>query len=84
MEKCILHVELVHRPMMGGGKVQDRSNGGGLDDGGEGLVEVDPQSLLEPTDHRARLAVFERAIGMYLALEYPFPSDHVDAWRTRD
>jgi hypothetical protein len=46
MKKHILHIQLVHRPVVRGGEVKDCPDHGGFDDRGECLIEVDPRSLV--------------------------------------
>jgi hypothetical protein len=45
VEEGILDVELMNRPGSRDGDAEDDADRGGLDDGAEGLVEVDPRLL---------------------------------------
>jgi hypothetical protein len=82
MKKHILHVQLVHRPVVRGGEVKDCPNHGGFDDRGECLIEVDPQSLVEAVDDPSCLATREGAIRKKLVLKHPFAGDNTGAWRS--
>ena len=82
VKKCVLHVKLVDRPVVGGGEVQDDTNRGGLDHRREGLIEVETRPLRKSTDYLSCFATFQCSVGVVLLLEDPFPCDHVCTRRT--
>jgi hypothetical protein len=57
IEKGILDVKLTDGLGARDGDVEDKPNGGGLDDGAESLVVVDAKKLGEATENPARLAL---------------------------
>jgi hypothetical protein len=83
IEKGILDVKLTDRPGAGDGDVEDKPNGGGLDDGAESLVVVDARTLGEATKNLACLAPGQGAIGVELVTKDPLAGDHVGAGRAR-
>jgi hypothetical protein len=60
VEEGILDVELMDRPVSGGGEGEDVANGGKLDDGAEGLV-VGPNGPCSGQGSRLRSACGQRA-----------------------
>jgi hypothetical protein len=73
MKKHILHVQLVHRPVVRGGEVKDCPNHGGFDDRGECLIEVDPRSLVEAVDDPSCLRRAREPSGRSLFLNTHLP-----------
>jgi hypothetical protein len=72
MKKSILDVELVNRPGERNSKAEDNTDGLGLDDGTESLVEVDAGLLRESTNHPTGFISREATIGSKFMLEDPF------------
>jgi hypothetical protein len=64
VQKCVVDVHLVHRPVTSGSNGENSLNGGILDDGTEGLVEVHARALGETADDPARFVPFEGAVGV--------------------
>ena len=48
-----------------------------LDDGGEGLMKINPRSLREAAEHPSCFAPFKRTVGVELVLEDPFACDDI-------
>jgi len=84
VEKGVLHIELVNRPVQGMSQGNDSMNSGRLDNRAESLVIVDAGLLGEPTEYPTSFVSVQRTISMKLVLENPFPGDHIRLGRTRD
>jgi hypothetical protein len=83
VEKGVLHVKLVYRLVSGQSESQDSPDGGRFDHWTESLVVVNPGTLSEALEHKARLVPLQGPIGVQLQLEDPFPGDHVGAMGMR-
>jgi hypothetical protein len=83
VEECVLHVELVDRPVQGQSESQDSPDGGRPDHQNEGLVVVNSRALGKAPEHIAGLVPLQGPVGMQLQLEDPFPGDHVGAMGTQ-
>jgi hypothetical protein len=83
IKEGILDVKLMDGPGAGDGDVEDKPNGGGLDDGAESLVVVDAGMLGEAAENPACLASSQGAIGVELVTKDPLAGDHVGARRAR-
>jgi hypothetical protein len=83
VEECVLHVELVDRPVPGQSESQNSPDGSMLDHRTEGLVVVNSGALGKALEHIASLVPLQGPIDMQLQLEDPFPGDHVGAMGTR-
>ena len=77
MKEGIGDVHLVHRPITGDLKVENRAYRAGLDDRSEGVGEVDAGTLSEATNDPARFIAIKGTIGTKLVLEDPLPGNHV-------
>jgi hypothetical protein len=73
MKKGILDVELVNRPRPRESDAEDDADRGWLDDGAEGLVEINPRLLREAADDPSSLVASKAAVGVKLVLVDPFP-----------
>lgn len=62
MQKCILHVELVHRPTPAGGEMKHRANRARLDDGRESVGEDDAGTLMTAADDPTSLVPVQSAV----------------------
>lgn len=80
VQECILDIELMHRPATGSREREDNADGAWFNDRGEGLVEVDPRSLVEAADNPPSLASFQRPIRIKLVFKNPLAGDDVRAW----
>jgi hypothetical protein len=83
IEEGILDVKLTDGLGAGDGDVEDKPNGGGLDDGAESLIVVDARTLGEAAENPARLAPSQGAVGVELVMKDPLVDDHVGAGRAR-
>jgi hypothetical protein len=83
IEEGILDVKLTDGPGAGDGDVEDKPNGGGLDDGAKSLVVVVAGTLGETAENPARLAPSQGAVGVELVMKDPLAGDHVGAGRLR-
>jgi hypothetical protein len=83
MEEGILDVKLTDGPGARDSNVEDKPNGGGLDDGAESLIVVDAGTLEEAAKNPARLAPSQGAVGVKLVMKDPLAGDHVGAGRAR-
>lgn len=84
MEKCVLDVQLMNRPVAGDRKAENSVDGSRLDDGAESFVEVDAGTLGKAAKHPAGLVPVEGAVGLELVLEEPLAGDDVGATWTRN
>lgn len=84
MQEGILHIKLMNGPAAGDGEIEDGANCGWLDDGAEGLVEVNAGALRETAKYPASLVAVQTAIGMELMSKNPLAGDNVGAWWRRD
>jgi hypothetical protein len=78
-EESILDIKLMDGPGAGDGDVEDKPNGGGLNDGAESLIVVDAGKLGEAVENPARLAPSQGAIIVELVTKDPLAGDHVGA-----
>jgi hypothetical protein len=83
MEEGILDVELSDRPRAGDREVENKANGGRLDDGAESFVVVNAGTLGVTTNNPARLAPSKGAVGVELMPKDPFTGDDVGSRRAR-
>jgi hypothetical protein len=81
VEEGILDVKLTNRPRAGDDEVENKANGGRLDDGAERLVVVDVGTLGVAKNNPARLAPSKGAVGVELMPKDPLSHDHVSARR---
>ncbi|XP_044374846.1 BTB/POZ and MATH domain-containing protein 2-like [Triticum aestivum] len=79
VEKGVVDVHLMDRPVARGSNGEDDADRGGLDDGRERLVEVHARSLGEPAQYPACFVPFERPVRLELVAEEPFAGDDIDA-----
>jgi hypothetical protein len=84
MQERVAHVQLMDGPPFRGGESEDGTDGGRLDDRGEGLTKVHSWVLNIPMKDPPRLAALECAVGMKFVLKHPFAGDDADAGRSRD
>jgi hypothetical protein len=84
MEEGILDIELVHGTTLEDSHSQHSPNGGGLDDGAEGLIVVHPRALGEPSEDPMSLVPVQRAIYLEFVLEDPLAGDDIGPRRTRN
>lgn len=59
VEECIVDVHLVNWPLVGGSDGEHNPDRGSLDDGREGLVEVNTRALREAADDPSCLVPFK-------------------------
>jgi len=84
MEKGVLHIELMNRPVPRVSQSEDSANCSGLDNRIEHFIIVNTGALGETTKDPASLVYVQRAIGMELLFEYLFFGDHIGLGRPRN
>jgi len=84
VEEGVLHIKLMNRPVPGVSQGEDSANSCRLDDRAECLIIVNSRSLCKSAKDPASFVSVQRAIGVELMLEYPFPSDHICLRRPRN
>jgi len=77
MEKSILDIKLMNRPIPGMSYGEDCAYSGRLDNGAESFIVVDTGTLSEAAKDPTSLLTVQRAISMKFMFENPFSGDHV-------
>jgi hypothetical protein len=83
IEEGILDVKLMDGLGARDGDVEDKLNGGGLDDGAESLIVVNARMRGEVAENPAHLAPSQGAVGVELVMKDPLAGDHVGAGQAR-
>ena len=83
MKKCILHIQLVHRPRARESEREDRTHCSRFHNWTESLIIVHTMSLGETPKNPASLVVIQCAISPTLMRPDPLASHHIATRRTR-
>lgn len=84
MEKNILDIELVNRPLVGQCQGENSADCRGLDNGAESLVIVKSGPLCKAVKNPVSLIPIKRAIRTKLVMINPLASDNNDVRRARN
>jgi hypothetical protein len=82
MEEGILHIELLHRPVMGDSSGEHREHGGRFHNRAESLIVVNSGALSETLKDPASLVAIEGPVSAELVREDPFASHDVGSLRS--
>ena len=84
LQKGILHIELMNRPMTRYSKAKNSANGGRLDHMNESLVIIYAMLLRKSLNHPTSFVTSKRTIRMIFMLENPLSCHDISTRRPRN
>ena len=84
MEKGVLYINLMYRPLIGDNIVEHDANGGGFHHRAEGVIIINSWLLMITLGDKSRLSSFKRAIRPAFGFENPHGSDYIETRCGRD
>jgi hypothetical protein len=82
VQEHVLDIQLVDRPLTGCGDGEHGADRCGFHHRREGLIEINPRSLIEPANDATSFSPFQFAVGMEFAAVDPFSTDDMRSGRS--